>query len=88
MEIVKGKTRSGFEFEFDRENLDMECIDMLGELEDNPLSVGKILKHLLGKEQKKRLYDSLRNERGHVPPDKTMEAFTDILNTSDESKNS
>lgn len=88
METIKGKTVDGFEFEFDKENIDMECLDLMGELDENPFKVGKILKIILGSEQQKKLYDSLRNERGHVPPEKVMNAFRDILQTNNESKNS
>lgn len=88
MESIKGKTRHGFEYEFDKENIDMECLDLMGELEDNPALLGKILKLILGSEQKKRLYDSLRDENKHVPPEKVAEAFIDIMQSDSESKNS
>lgn len=88
METIKGKTRHGFEFEFDKANIDMECIDLMGELEDNPALLGKILKIILGSEQKKRLYDSLRDENKHVSPEKVAEAFIDIMQSNSESKNS
>ena len=85
---IKGTTRHGFEYEFDSENVDMECIDLIGEMTENPTVTGKILMLMLGRDQKKRLYDFLRDEKGHVPPEKTMEAFLDIMRSNNESKNS
>ena len=85
---IKGTTRHGFEYEFDSENVDMEFIDLIGELTENPTVIGKILMMMLGRDQKKKLYDFLRDEKGHVPPEKTMEAFLDIMRSNNESKNS
>jgi hypothetical protein len=89
METIKGKTKTGFEFEYDKANLnDMECIDLIGELDEKPYVLGKILKIIIGSEQKKSLYNHLRDENGHVPPEKVAEAFAEIIQASNESKNS
>lgn len=88
METLKGKTKSGFEFEFDKENIDMELLDLLADLDDNPALVGKVLTRLLGKEQKKALYDSVRDDNGRVPIDKVTQALIDIFNSVQNGKNS
>lgn len=88
--MVKGKTESGFEFEIDETVADdMEFMEMLGEAMEDVFKFPKVIKQLLGEEQKKRLYDHLRSENGRVPIEKTSEAFTEIMNLAGESlKNS
>lgn len=89
--IIKGKTKSGFEFEFDEAVLnDMELLDALAEVVDeNPLAASKVIVKILGKEQKKKLYNFLRDDNGRVPTDKVGEAFADILDSLGENgKNS
>ena len=66
--MVKGKTSTGFEFEIDEQKLDdMEFMDALAEVDENPLKFSKVMKMMLGEEQRQRLYDHLRNEDGRVP---------------------
>lgn len=65
---MKGKTKSGFEYELAADHLDdMEIIELFGELEDNGLLLPKILNKLLGKKQKEALYDHVRTKDGKVP---------------------
>ena len=68
------KTASGFEFELDPAVAnDMELLeDLAGWDAGNLVCVPKALERLLGKEQKKALYDHLRGEDGRVPTDKVM----------------
>lgn len=87
METVKGKTQSGFEFEINKSNIDMELLDMLADLDDNPALIGKVLKTLLGEEQKRALYDFVRDDSGHVPIDKTTAELIDIFNSFQNGKN-
>lgn len=78
--MIEGKTKSGFAYSIDEENVDQEFLDALSEAEDgDPLKVSKALKLLLGDEQRKKLYDHLRNKKGRVPIKDVMDAFTDIL---------
>ena len=87
---MKGKTTSGFEFEISEDiKNDYELVENLGELEDNPLILGKIVKQILGKEQTAKLKDHIRNENGIVPTDKTTQEITEIFkNAGEETKNS
>lgn len=89
--MVTGKTASGFEFAIDPEAIDdFEVLEALanvskGEVLDLPFVVEKIL----GKEQKKRLYDHLRNKQGRVPVKQTSEEIVEIFKAAGEkSKNS
>ena len=88
--MYKGRTSTGFEFEVADTALDnMELIEVMSEVEDNPLLFTKVVTMLLGKEQKKALYDSLRREDGTVPVKAVSEAVTEIFSLMGEAgKNS
>lgn len=78
--MIEGKTKRGFSYAIAEENVDQEFLDALAEAEDGqPLKVSKALRLLLGEEQREKLYDYLRNDKGKVPIDDVMEAFSDIL---------
>lgn len=87
---MKGKTTSGFEFEISEDiKNDYELVENLGELEDNPLILGKIVRQILGKEQTAKLKDHIRNENGIVPTDKMTQEIIEIFqNAGEETKNS
>jgi hypothetical protein len=77
--IVKGKTPHGFEFEIDSDVIrDMEVIDALAELDTNPLSISLLSKRILG-DQRKDLYDLIRDKDGRVPDDVFGDEFAFIL---------
>lgn len=86
--MVKGATKSGFEFEIDTEAIDMELLDMIGDMDDNPALLGKVLGKLLGKEQKARLYDHVRDENGHVPVQAVADALAEMFSAFKDGKNS
>jgi len=66
--MIAGKTSSGFEFEVSEHALDnMELVDLIAEGSEDPLTVSKIVKMVLGTEQRKKLYDHVRTEDGRVP---------------------
>lgn len=82
---MKGKTTSGFEFEISEDiKNDYELVENLGELEDNPLILGKIVKQILGKEQTAKLKDHVRNEKGIVPTDRMTQEIIEIFQNSGE----
>ena len=87
--MIKGKTSSGFEFKISKDVInDYELVENLGELEDNPLILGKIVNQILGKEQTNRLKDHVRNEKGIVPTDKMTQEIIEIFqNGGEEIKN-
>lgn len=87
---MKGKTTSGFEFEISEDiKNDYELVENLGELEDNPLILGKIVRQILGKEQTAKLKDHIRNENGIVPTNKMTQEIIEIFkNAGEETKNS
>ena len=78
---MEGKTKSGFCFAIPDERLDnMELIDALGELEENPLMMGKICTMLLGSDQKKALYNHVRTKSGIVPASSVEKELAEIFN--------
>ena len=90
--MVKGKTKSGFAFEIDPEQVnDMEFLERLGTASDDITKMPKVMTEILGAEQRAKMYDHLRNENGKVPIDKAMDLFQEILtiaNEASETKNS
>jgi hypothetical protein len=88
--MKKGKLSNGFEYEIDENVLDdMELIDAMEQSQgDDPLKVSKVITMVLGKEQKKSFYDSIRNEDNRVPVEKAVELFTELIESlGDEGKN-
>lgn len=85
----KIKLENGFECTINTDVLDdMEFVDLLADTEDDPLKIGRVALKLLGKEQKKNLYDHLRTEDGRVPVTSMNGAIEKIFNAlGDEAKN-
>ena len=87
--MIKGKTKSGFSYELDKERLNnYELLEAIEELEENPLVLSRVVNLLLGKEQTKKLKDHLRTENGIVPTEKMSEEITEIFQNQSETKNS
>ena len=87
--MIKGKTKSEFSYELDKERLNnYELLEAIEELEENPLVLSRVVNLLLGKEQTKKLKDHLRTENGIVPTEKMSEEITEIFQNQGETKNS
>lgn len=84
------KTGSGFEFEIAETTLNnMELVDALAEADEgNHLAISRVCTLLLGKEQKKKLYDHVRLEDGSVPIDAVTNILVEIISSSNTAKNS
>lgn len=68
--MLKGTTKSGFEYEVSDDAMNnFELIEVLAEVDTNPLQLPRLVKMLLGDDQKKKLADHLRTETGTVPLD-------------------
>lgn len=85
-----GTTKSGFKFSVNEEVADdMEFLEELMEAQENAVFFPKVITRLLGSEQKKELYDHLRNEEGRVPIEAVTETFAEIMTLAGEdTKNS
>lgn len=81
--MICGKLKSGFEYEVAEEVRDnMELLDAIVEAEENPLAVSKVVKLLLGEDQRRKLYDHLRTEKGNVPILAVSNAVAEIFQGS------
>ena len=87
--IIKGTTTSGFAFEIDKTRIDdMEFIDTLAELKQGDyLAISRVADFLLGKEQKKALYEHIRKQHGTAKVSVFGDEITEILSYREETKN-
>lgn len=87
--MIKGKTESGFNYEIEEEELDdIELLELLADVGANPLLVPKIVTKVLGNDQKKALYDHVRDKNGRASTTRVSEEFTEILAGTKQLKNS
>ena len=87
---MKGKLKNGFEFDIDEKALDnMELIDAMAEAQDdNPAKFSKSILLLLGKDERDRLYDHIREQDGRVPIQAVSDSFVEIFQAlGDQGKN-
>lgn len=81
--MIRGKLESGFEYEIAEEVRDnMELLDAIVEADENPLAVSKVVKLLLGENQRRKLYDHLRTDKGNVPILAVSNAVAEIFRGS------
>ena len=86
--MIKGKTETGFEFKIEDEVLnDYELLELFAEVDENPLLVPKLVKIILGKEQKNKLIEHVRDDKGRASVDRISMELENILTSSTETKN-
>ncbi len=85
--MVKGETKTGFAFEVDENAInDMEIIDAFVTIQDgDPMPYTIIVRKLFGAEERKALYDHVRDEKGRVPIEKVALEINDIFEQIGES---
>lgn len=77
-------TKTGFKYELTDERLNnYELLEIIGEVEKNPLVVPKLLSLLLGEKQKKALIEHVRGKNGLVPIEKVTNEIKEILENKD-----
>lgn len=78
---MKGTTRTGFAFEVDENAFnDMEVVDVLSNEEMHATyKMSFLVSRVLGVNQKKALYDHLRDASGRVPVDAVEREMEDIF---------
>ena len=88
--MLKGKTKSGFEFEIDEAVADdLELLEDIAKADKDVTAFPGVLEKILGTEQKKTLYDHLRGVNGRVSIQSAVDEFTEIMNIAgEETKNS
>ena len=80
MKNLVGVTKSGFNYSIPQKNLkNYELVEALGEVDNNPLVLPRILNLLLGKEQTQKLKNHLRDDDGIVDTDKITAELEDIF---------
>ena len=85
--MLKGKTSTGFQFQIAEGALDnYELVEALADIESDPLSVTKVVTLLLGKEQKGKLKDHVRNDEGVVTTTALMKEIEEIFKTQNKVK--
>lgn len=79
--MITGKTAKGFDFAVQEDVLDdMELLEGLISLDKGEMGLlTQTLEALLGKEQKKALYEFLRGENGRVKATDVMSAVAEIF---------
>lgn len=86
--MIKGKTSTGFCYEIDEEKIDdMEFVEALAEANDDVLKIPNAIKTMLGAEQKKKLYEHLRDESGKVPLTAVIKTLYEMMETDVKTKN-
>ena len=88
--MITGVTPKGFEFTVDEAVYDdIELLDAIYEYEaGDAFKFSEISLKILGKEQRKKLYDLLRDENGRVSIDAARDEIMAIIESSGEGKNS
>lgn len=77
---IKDKTKSGFKFEVSEKTLDnMELVDAIAEAEEDGAKISKVVTILLGKSQKSKLYDHLRDDDGIVSVESVGDEILEIF---------
>lgn len=65
--MIKGKTKSGFEFEIDEANVnDYRLLKLITQAETNKMVITDIVSRLFGEEQEEKLLKHLEDEHGRV----------------------
>ena len=83
MAIVKGKTKTGFEFELDNELIDdYEVLEMYEDIKETGLGVRKLLTRLIGEDGYKRLKEHCRKKDGTISAKRIGHEMNDIMSTN------
>ena len=95
--MKKGQLENKFKYEVDEKSIeDMEVVDCLADLQRNVeendipdvVAIQTLGDKILGREQKKALYDHIRGDDGRVDPETYIECLFEIINSlGDEGKN-
>ena len=80
MNNLTGITKSGFTYSISEKNLNnYELVEVLGEMESNPLLLPKVLRLLLGNNQTEKLKNHLRDDDGVISTEKITNELQDIF---------
>ena len=83
MAVVKGKTKTGFEFELDTELIDdYEVLEMYEDIKETGLGVRKLLTRLIGEDGYNRLKEHCRKKDGTISAKRIGHEINDIMSTN------
>lgn len=86
--MIKGITKSGFEFEISDKALDdYELLELMADVDSNALLVPKIFEKLLGTKQKENLIEFMKKRDGYASTEKMAKILEEILLSSQKLKN-
>lgn len=87
--MLTGTTKSGFEFKIDEEILDdYDFLELLCKIDEGETTlIIKMVNSFLGEEQKERLKNHVRTQKGRVSSKRLLEEVMDIFNSTKEGKN-
>ena len=87
--FIKGVTKSGFRYSFPKDRLwKYELLELLADMNEDMLSLPRVVKMLLGEKQTIRLKDHIRDKYGIVPMSRIEEEIREIFENQGELKNS
>lgn len=87
--MIKGKTKSGFEYKITEARIgNYELVESLNEVEISHLALPKTVNLLLGKDQSEKLKNHLRDEEGLISTEKLTNEIMEIFQNQKETKNS
>ncbi|CAI3375767.1 hypothetical protein [Enterococcus cecorum] len=85
--MIKGITKSGFRFKVNESIInDYEFLELISEVEENPIMFPKLLNRLLGKQQTEKLKNHVRDKNGIVDAEKITAEVADIFKTQKQLK--
>lgn len=85
--MLRGITKSGFRFKVKESILnDYEFLELISEVEENPIMFPKLLNRLLGKQQTEKLKNHVRDKNGIVDAEKITAEVADIFKTQKQLK--
>lgn len=86
--LIKGETKSGFAYEISDARLkNYELVELLAEVDENPLLLPKLVKVMLGEELADKLKDHIRDDEGLVDLDKVNQEIAEIFESQKAIKN-
>lgn len=86
--MIRGKTKSGFEFSISEDAFnDYELLELFFKANENKIFVVPLAEKFLGADQKNALMEHLRRPDGKVPIDGMMSALSEIEDAISEKTN-
>ena len=84
---LTGVTKSGFAYSISEKNVrNYELVEVLGELDTNPLALPRVMNLLLGKEGTQKLKNHVRDKDGIVDTEKITAELEDIFKAQERLK--